>query len=173
MRKYLQIIMLLPLHFLYASMLFTNEEVFIGDEISQYNFIYYGDKTFWGQTFVKDLKQCNDKTMYMTFSPAKDRILTLKVNEKSKEHFYKIIGIKRYFRDKTTKELYLVLMELSKYKQDSDLEYYKSVGIDWSKYDRYQGIFIRENGSLLTVFNEELFDDGDTILFELYPCPVK
>ena len=64
-------------------------------------------------------------------------------------------------------------MELSKYKQGSDLEYYNSVGTDWSKYDRYQGIFIRENGSLLTGFNEELFDSGDMILFELYPCPMK
>lgn len=173
MKKYLQIIVLLPLHFLCASMLFINEEIFIGDEISQYDFIYYKDKTFWGQTFVKDLNQCNDKTMYMIFSQAKDRILTLKVNKNSKEHFYKIIGIKRYFRDKTTKELYLVLMELSKYKQGSDLEYYNSVGTDWSKYDRYQGIFIRENGSLLTGFNEELFDSGDMILFELYPCPMK
>ena len=71
MKKYLQIIVLLPLHFLCASMLFINEEIFIGDEISQYDFIYYKDKTFWGQTFVKDLNQCNDKTMYMIFSQAK------------------------------------------------------------------------------------------------------
>lgn len=172
MKKYLQIMVLLPLHFLYASILLTSEEIFIGDEISQYNFIYYEDKIFWGRTFVKDLKQCNDKTMYMTFSQAKDRTLTLKVNKNSKEHFYKIVGINRGFKNNTTKRFHLVLMEFNKYKQGSDLEYYESVGIDWSKYDRYQVIYIYEDGSLATYFDEEHLD-GDPIMFSMYLCPVK
>ena len=172
MKKYLQIIVLLPLHFLCASMLFTNEEIFIGDEISQYNFIYYEDKTFWERTFVKDLKQCNDKTMYMTFSQAKDRTLALKVNENSKEHFYKIVSISRGFKNNITTRFHIVLMELSKYKQGSDLEYYNSAGTDWSKYDRYQVIYIDKDGSLVTYFDEEYLD-GEPIMLNMYLCPVK
>ena len=145
---------------------------FIGDDIAKYSGGLYGGNIFWGKTFVKNLKDCNDiknADTYIAFSEAKDRIMKLKHSNYPAERVYKISFMSIHWYNDSVMVNFSA-MESQNY-QGNDLEYYQSrYPFGNFNYDRYQDLSSGKD-SFYTSFTED--NDEDSHPFEIYICPTN
>ena len=145
---------------------------FIGDDIAKYSGGLYGGNIFWGKTFVKNLKDCNDiknADTYIAFSEAKDRIMKLKHSNYPIERVYKISFMSIHWYNDSVMVNFSA-MESQNY-QGNDLEYYQSrYPFGNFNYDRYQDLSSGKD-SFYTSFTED--NDEDSHPFEIYICPTN
>ena len=145
---------------------------FIGDDIAKYSGALYGDNTFWGKIFVKNLKDCDDiknADVYVIFSEAKDRIMKLKHPNYPIEHIYKISFMSVHWHNDGVMVNFRAI-ESQNYR-GNDLKYYQTrYPFGNFDYDRYQDLSSGKD-SFYTSFTED--NDEDSHPFEVFICPTN
>lgn len=150
------------------SLLYGND--FYGDEISTYKGDYYKNESFWNHTFLENSKECDDiKVSYIRFSSAEDRIFYL--GDKTTESSYKIFRIwAGKGRGYGTKSIILWAVDMKKYKQGNDDEYFKNDGFD----KRIELIIDKEGRMVVSDADDDYLEwEEDMEILYHYPCPVK